>query len=358
MVRISDVLKQEGQFPESEPPKTPAEQKEESQESSEKIEKKMVEESQTNKTIPQLQISPEDPAKIYTNAVGIIKDILDKVKSDTHIDLRRTYEIVEIMADYIILGNKGLLSYITNYSEEDNYLYTHSVNVCILAMEVAFGLGYNRSRLLELGLGALLHDIGMTKVIDIANQPRPLNEHEFAEIKKHPIYSADILTKIKGIEKGVIAISEQTHERLNGKGYPKGIKNDYIHEYAKITAVVDIYEALIHPRSFRKAISSREALKELLNISSSGGLDHSIIKLLIDRIGLYPVGSWVELNTGEIGKVISLNKNSPLRPKINMIFNANKERLNQIKLIDLSQCTDIFIKCNINPQDLTLNLEG
>ncbi|MCX5703147.1 MAG: HD-GYP domain-containing protein, partial [Candidatus Omnitrophica bacterium] len=170
--------------------------------------------------------------------------------------------------------------------------------------------------------------------------------------------SSDILNKIKDIQEEVLFVIEQTHERLNGKGYPKGIKGEQLSEYAKIVAVVDVYEALTHSRPHRKAFSPHGAIKELLTMNSSSKLfDAALLKVLINRIGIYPVGSWVELNSGEIGKVASANDDSPLRPKVNIIFGPDRKRLAQIKIVDLVIRSNLFIKRTIDPKELNLQLE-
>lgn len=386
MVRISDILKQRGQIPE--PDRSGKEKKEEKLASSqeqplkeesrgyaEKIEEKSAEaegvqftkamaqeeptaekEMQLVGAMHQLHINPEESHRIYNHALEVIKEILNKSQSDNPVDLREAYEITKNITDRLILGDKELILLTTNYSE-DNYLYAHSVNVCILSIYVGLGLGYNKSNLHELGIGALLHDLGMMKVMGVACEPRLLDEREYEEIKKHPLYGIDILSKLKNIQEGTISIIKQVHERLNGKGYPDGIKGDQMHEYSKIVAVIDVYEALTHPRSYRKALESHEAIKELLTINASGLFEILILKVLINRIGIYPAGSWIELNTSEIGKVVLVNEDSPLRPKVNIIFGPDKERLPQIKSIDLTMRPNLFIKRSINPQELNLNFE-
>lgn len=114
---------------------------------------------------------------------------------------------------------------------------------------------------------------------------------------------------------------------------------------------------MTHPRAYRKAHQSHEAVKEFLDINYSGLFETEIIKILIKRVGLYPVGGWIELNTGEIGKVILSNEDSPLRPKVNIIFGPEKKRLSEIKSIDLSRHPSIYIRRSINPQELNLQLE-
>lgn len=389
MVRISDILKQKGKFPEAndspiekkkeekpthipasgEPPeeKRPVYKQKEETRGSEgtQIAKIMggakseaEKEMQIVKAMHQVQLDPEESARAYQRAMDIIKEILDtKQKSpDSISDLKEAYEIVKIIVDRMVLGDKELIILTARFSD-GSYLYAHLVNVCILSVDIGLYLGYNKSKLNELGLGAYLHDLGMAEMMAIAGQPRRLNTKEYKKIKQHPIYGGDMLSAVKNIHEEVIAIVKQEHERVNGSGYPEGLKDDQIHEYAKIVGVVDVYEALVHPRSYRDALNPHDAIKELLSMNSSMLFETKILKLLINRVGLYPVGCWVELNTGEIGKVCMPNEDSPLRPKINIIFSPEKTKLPQMKSMDLSQHTNLYIKRSINPQELGLKFE-
>lgn len=381
MVRISDILRQ-GKFPEPDDrPKGKKEKEQPSeerpQEGSEKTGEKSTEgiqfskamsqeepgaekekETEVAKAMRQMQLDSEESRKIYNQALEVIKKILNKKnpESATIEDLREAYEIVKVIIDRTVLGDKELISLAVN-STDNNYLYAHSVNVCILSTDLGLALGYNKSKLNELGLGALLHDWSMMKVIDITKQPRTLTESEFAEVKKHPIYNSDVLSRIKNIQEGIIYIAKEHHERFDGSGYPGGLKDDEMNKYSQIVALVDVYEALTHCRPHRKATEPNEAIKELLAMNASGLFDKEIIKLFLNRIGLYPVGSWVELNTDEIGKVILSNEDFPLRPKVNIIFGPKKEKLASMKFIDLSQSTNLYIKRAIKPSELNLKLE-
>jgi len=376
MVRMSDILKQRGNFPEPSKPKKDKEEKPAStpKEPTENMEEKATQgipftkaiaenkpksEKETHmvKTMRQMQLNPEELQRIYNQALEVIRDIFNKPKSqDTPLDLTQAYKVVEEIVDRIVIRDKEIIS-LTTFCSEDNYIYSHSINVCILSVYVGLGMGYNKSKLNELGLGALLHDLGMMNVLDISQQQRTLSEAEFTEIKKHPNYTSELLNRIKNVEEGIIYVVQQTHERINGTGYPAGITEDQIHEFAKIVAVADVYEALTHPRPYRKAMSPHDGVKELLNMSYSGLLDGGkIIKILINEIGIYPVGDWVELSTGEIGKVVLGNPDWPLRPRVNVIFGADREMLEEIKPIDLSYTLNIFIKKSVDPKTLNLKL--
>lgn len=405
MVRISDILKYKGNLPEPEPPKRkepeakvpPAEETREKSGDERTVEKKAVEKEadsrqrpavelpakekpvvenvqvskamadresdaesqmQVVKAMHEVQFRPEESRRIYSRGLTAIKDILAKIQSQSgDIYIREAEEAVRDIVDHIVLGDKELILLTINHSE-DNYLYGHSVNICILSIELGLGLGYNKSKLNELGMAALLSDIGMSKIADIARQSRPLSEQEHVDIRKHPGWGSEMLkNKIKNIQDYVIRVCEQVHERIDGTGYPKGLRNGDICEYAKIVSAVDVYEALTHPRPYRKANEPSDAVKELLTMAASGSFETEIVKMLINRIGLYPVGSWVELNTNEIGKVVSANYNYPLRPRINVIFGPDKEKLPNIKTVDLARHATFYIKHSISPQKLNLNPE-
>ncbi len=377
MVRISDILKLGGGFPEPEPPgkkKSEEPAKEKPTEHARKEESGATQgasisnamtgsegeaekEMQVASAMHHIQLDPEESKRIYQRAMEIIKEIFDKIKSEAIApNLKEAEEIVKVITDRIVLGDRELVTISVSCSE-NNYLYEHAANVCILSIDIGLGLGYNKSRLNELGLAAFIHDIGMTKVMDIIQQPRRLNEQEFAEIKKHPIYGFDILSEIENIQEAIIQVVKQEHERLQGTGYPEGLKDEQIHEYAKIVAIVDVYEALVHPRSYRGAITPHGAIKELLSMNSTRLFETRILKVLIDRIGLYPVGCWVELNTGEIGKVASPNKDTPLKPNVNIVFSPEGKKMPQMELIDLSQHANVYIKHSINPQETDLKFE-
>ena len=165
-----------------------------------------------------------------------------------------------------------------------------------------------------------------------------------------------ILSSIKELPEAVIQAIKETHERMDGKGYPKGIKGGELSEYARIIAIADTYEAAIHSRVYRR--SPHEVIKEMLS-SASGSFDGRVLKAFINLIGIYPAGSYVELNSAEIAKVISSNDNFPLRPVVHIIFDSNRKRLNEPRLINLAKQFNLYIKDQLSDEDvLRLTKEG
>ncbi len=295
------------------------------------------------------RIGRPEPEEIYQELIALIKDVLAKGARNKPIEGKEIVAKISRLVDQIALAGDELMGLIGR-STPDNYLYGHSVNVCILSIGVGLGLGYNKSRLNELGVSSLLHDVGMIKVIDIAQQPRGLSKKEYEAIKEHPIYGVEILEKARDLTKVAIYVVHEQHERMTGAGYPRGLKDDEINEYARIVGLVDAYEAMTHPRPYRKKFLPYETAKEILKDKAL--FDPQVLKALIEQIGIYPVGSWVKLNTDEIGRVVRLTKAFPLRPTVNVIFGPDGRKLAEVKSVDLTRHLTLYIKKPLDNSEL------
>jgi len=348
MVRMSDILKKKMEtagfpLPEDNPLGSPQDLNQgpgEHKPQEMKIAKAMKE-TQPDKAISQ---------SLYLNGMSLAKEILHNVKSAEPIDLVSVKDLVAKITDHLLLGDKELLSLFYENSQE-NYLYAHVINVLILSIDLGLALGFNKSKLNELGLAAFLHDIGMSKLEEIYLQPRSLSEEEYNQIKQHPFQGAEILTQLKDISETITLAVRQEHERMNEKGYPQGLNGTQISEYARIIGLIDVYEALTHERSYRKKYLAHEAIKELLSNSASL-FDQATLRVLINQVGLYPIGSWVELNTNEIGKVITNNEEFPLRPVIKLIFDNAGLRLLEPRVVNLAKQLNLIVKKPLSDEEV------
>lgn len=291
----------------------------------------------------------------YLMGIQLIKEAFLDIENLKPVNLVQIEEWANEIVNCLISGGAELLNLFYGYTSE-NYLYDHMVNTAIMSIEVGLGLDYNKSQLNELCLAAFLHDIGMIKVGKLEMQPRRLSEEEYDRIKNHPLYGADILSKIKDIPDAVIYVVREQHERQDGSGYPHGLKNGKISEYARIVAIVDVYEALTHNRSYRKKISPHEAIKEL--IANDSLFDPLMLKVLVKKTGVYPISSWVELNSNEIGTVTMNNEGFPLRPVLQVLFDTKWNRLKNSRCIDLSKQFNLFIKKVITDEELAKEIKG
>lgn len=271
--------------------------------------------------------------EIYKEALSLIKEILH----GQTIKGRELKQLVTRIINRLLMKDVLLLSLVDRPTPAEDYLCAHSVNTCILAIQVGLGLGYNKSKLTQLGLAAILHDVGMFRVLDIVSQPTKLTSQEYSRVKEHSLQGAKLLSQVEDIDREMPqAVAGEHHERHDGRGYPQGLEGKQINEYARIVGLVDVYEALTHQRSYREKMQAHQALKKV--VDGSGNLFHpEVVKGLINQLTIYPMGSLVELSSGEIARVATPNKGFLLRPVVNIIFDREGKRLAERRSIDLSR---------------------
>ncbi len=276
----------------------------------------------TIKEIKQNFMALEKSRKLNTGAVkSLVDNILDE-----------------------ILYNSNVLVSLTDIQAFDDYTYGHSVNVCVLSIMTGITMGYNALKLRELALGALLHDIGKTKIDkSIINKPDDLTKAEYEEIKRHPQYGFDILRDYPEISLLSAHVAFQHHERWDGRGYPRGMTGENIHEYARITAAADVYDALMADRPYRPSYTVSQALTVLKRMAGIH-LDKNVVLALIANIAVYPIGTLVELNTGNIGVVVDINKEYPTKPVLRIVYDMIARKVVAPHEIDLSKLTSVLIR--------------
>ncbi len=222
-------------------------------------------------------------------------------------------------------------------------IISNMVNVAILATKLGMGIGYQREALIGLALAGLLHDVGMLQLPEsLLSNPGKLNEADRAQVRQHPEIGFQMLSKL-GAQYGWLAqVAWQEHERWSGQGYPRGLKGEQIHEYARIIGIVDIFDALMSPRPYRQRMLPHEAIRELLTAEKTA-FPGTIIKVLVQQFSLFPLGTIVQLNTGEVGVVTQLNARYPLRPVVSVNQGAGGPGSGAAKSVDLSATTLVHI---------------
>lgn len=384
MVRISDILKKMKQYqgkPEEEPkitpPRKPAPSDKEKLEPEEIEEKKGIpakdhvtfieamkkgkeperpDEAHIHEVVKKAIPEKGEGQNIYNDAVECCKKMATAYSEGTaEVEKDAFVNIAGRIADYILFGGEELLSLVhAPYSDVENYRIYDLVDTGIIAGHIGACLGYNKSKLIEVIIVGLLHDVGMFKDLDFVNQPRKLNAEEWNELKNHPERYTAYLESLTAFSEEVIKGILNHHERVSGEGYPHGLSADEINEYGHVVAVADAYEAMIHYRPHKnKVMSPNEVIKGIISLKEVL-FNSNVIKALIEAIGVYPVGSWVEINTGEICRVLSTNENLPLRPVISVVFDRNKERLKKIHTIDLKSNPSLYIKRPVEENELKL----
>ncbi|BBH21800.1 phosphodiesterase [Paenibacillus baekrokdamisoli] len=227
----------------------------------------------------------------------------------------------DIMQDLITREN--VMVNLTNIQVADGYLFQHSVNVAILAGIMGLAKGYNRNQLEELGMGALLFDIGMTRLPkELLSKTSPFSSAERIAMEKHTEEGFNIIRAQHDISLLSAHCAFQHHERYNGSGYPRQLKGDAIHEYAQIIAIADVYDALTSPRPYRKRHTPSEAI-EFLFAAGNTYFELELIKTFCKHISIYPVSTTVKLSSGQIG-VVALNNPLALhRPIVRILREAD-----------------------------------
>ncbi|GAA4712325.1 HD-GYP domain-containing protein [Brevibacillus fulvus] len=242
-----------------------------------------------------------------------------------------------------LMGNPQILVHLANISTFSGSMYYHAVNVSVLATAVGMSLGYNRNQLLDLGIGAMLHDIGKIELPpELLKKETRWTEEEMEIAKQHTIHGFNILRKQHDISLLSAHIALQHHERLDGSGYPQGLSGKKIHEYAQIVAICDIYDSLTSPKPWRKRYMPQDALEYLLG---SGGylFEHRLVQAFRDHIAIFPVGSGVVLNTGETGVVCRVDPKYCQRPTVRVMKDGRGNDVRMPYEVDLKEELTKFI---------------
>jgi len=219
-----------------------------------------------------------------------------------------------------LLNSHGLVGYLSDVKGYDDYTFHHSINTTIVALVIGMAFGYNEAQLQELGLGVLMHDVGKIKIApDLLNKKDALTTEEFEEIKRHTTYGYEILRRNDdfGLLSAHVALQHQ--ERWDGSGYPRRLKKQDIHEYARIAAVADVFEALTSNRPYRDALEPYQAYEYILAYSGIY-FDPRVLEAFAKGVAIYPNGSGVILSNGLRGNVIKQNPGYPHRPYVRMFY--------------------------------------
>ncbi|NLP41540.1 MAG: HD-GYP domain-containing protein [Veillonellaceae bacterium] len=285
-------------------------------------------------------------------AVSLMQKSFDDLKSTASIKIEQFEQAAKSIVDEVITNRQALV-HLTDIRTYDNYTFGHSVNVCILSTVTGLQLGYSKSKLQTLALGALLHDVGKAFVpLEILNKPSHLTDDEMAVMRKHTETGFNVLRKqIEQIPLLAAHVAFQHHEKQNGSGYPRGLDGDHIHEFAKIVSIADVYDAVTADRPYRSCMPAHDAY-ELVVALSDIHFDPDILTTFLGNIALYPIGSFIALNSGEIGVVTNVISKLPTRPIVKVITDTDCKLLAQPYELDLTAELTIVVDSVLSEKDL------
>jgi putative nucleotidyltransferase with HDIG domain len=270
----------------------------------------------------------EKAKEVHRESIQTARVALEAIRKNQKFSVQKIERAAEGIVESILRNPDALVS-LSQIKGYDEYTYVHSVNVGVLVTALANALGYSRERLVQVGTGGLLHDVGKMRVPErILNKPGKYTDEEFNVMKKHPLLGLEIANQKKGISDISKAIIIEHHERFNGQGYPHGLKGEQIREVGLISAVADVYDALTSDRIYRAAWPPQKALGLIFQ-----GCDIEYSRYIVERftkhLGIYPVGSFVQLVSGELGVVTQLNRDNLLTPKVLILFDELGQRMKE-----------------------------
>ncbi|NVK22543.1 MAG: HD-GYP domain-containing protein [Kangiellaceae bacterium] len=259
--------------------------------------------------------------KIYEASHQHLTRVMDAVKNDTAIDLEESRALVSQCVTSI-LANPNAMFWLSRIKSQDEYTAEHCLRVSIMA--IAFGkvLNFTQAELELIGLAGMLHDVGKMKVPNsILNKPDRLTPDEFKLMQEHSVLGYIFLKQHGGIEDAVCDVAHSHHERIDGKGYPRQLNASAITLFSKVIAIVDAYDAITSDRVYKKGLTPLEALGILFKERDSH-FDRELVEKFIQMVGIYPPGSLVEMTNGETGIILAANTDQKLKPKIEIILDA------------------------------------
>ena len=292
--------------------------------------------------------------QLHDRTCDYVNGIFQSLNKGGQLDIDSVKVVVSDLVESII-SDPDTMIWLSHLKDKDEYTAIHSVNVCILSLTFGRTIGLSESELNILGLGALLLDIGKSKIPnEILKKPGELSDNEFLLMKAHAFLGYAILEESKQTPKETLEIILNHHERLNGKGYPNGRHGEEISKFTRIVSIVDVFDAMTSDRCYQDAFQPQHALNEIYNMAPEE-LDQDLVEDFIKCIGIYPVGSIVELNTGHTAVVVKLNEINRLKPIIGLVLNRKKEPYEIIKMLNLS--SDVWQKSSGSKVEIVKILE-
>ncbi len=254
---------------------------------------------------------------VYQEAKRVVKDVLSSARFGEALKVDAVRKVAEEVVESVLRNTRALVS-LSRLKSYDEYTFQHSVNVGVLAVSLGRRAGLKEEDLYRLSFGALLHDIGKMRVPErILNKPGKLTPEEFEVMKKHTILGFKILADQEGVDGGEVLPALEHHERISGEGYPLGKKNGAISLFGRISAIVDVYDAITSDRVYHKGLTPYEALSRMYSWVDRD-FDKKLFEIFVKTVGIYPVGSVVVLSNGMIGIVEKQNPNL-LRPVVKVV---------------------------------------
>ena len=270
----------------------------------------------------------------HSGALDQVMNALAAIRRGEEISMPDLEVVTGAMVDSV-LRNSTAMSLLVRMQEKDDYTSSHALAGSIWALVFGRHLGLDRESLSAVGLGGLLLDVGKTKLPEqLLNKSGELTDVERAHINTHVELGLEIIRRAGNVDNRVLDMVATHHERYDGSGYPRGWKGNQIPIFGRIGGIVDSYAAMTSDRSYARAMSSYDAMREFKALSDMQ-FQAEMVEQFIQAIGIFPAGTLVELNTGEIGVVLKENQFSRLQPELVIILDSDKQQKQELEIVDL-----------------------
>lgn len=294
---------------------------------------------------------PENQKKLakkrFFKTLSVAQETMESAKIGRSINTVKSKRAIQFLIDQLIKNETNLMS-LTAIKNFDEYTFAHSVNVCILSVSLGARLGLSKRKLSELGFAALFHDVGKVKLpLSVVNKPGELSEEEWEEIKKHPVFGVKTLLSKRSLDRfstRAMVVSFEHHLKLDLSGYPQlSFKKD-LNLFSRIVTIADVYDSMTSGRVYaRTPLTPDEALRRMLG-NERKTFDPVLLKVFINMLGIYPVGSLVILDTGEVGVVMKANPTELSRPEVAIIADkaGKKDKTETVDLTKIDEKTEKY----------------
>ncbi|MFB0980279.1 MAG: HD-GYP domain-containing protein [Alteromonadaceae bacterium] len=307
----------------------------------------------SNKSLILLEITRAK--ELFNESKNIQRQIFADAQQGRELNLTPVIDITNKTID-TIFKNADALACVINIRIKDEYLLEHSVSVSVLMTIFARFLKIDKAIIQQLSVGAFLHDVGKIHIPDrILNKPGKLTDAEFTVMKSHVNHSIKIIESTPGISELSLEVAALHHEKLDGKGYPFNMPKEKITQYGRMIAICDIFDALTANRCYKDGYSHLKSFNILRSLAKKNHLDERLVDLFIKCMGVYPVGSLVELSSNKLAIVESRNDGDPTNPNVRSFYNALDGQYVMAEDIDLSSDKDFIVK-GVRADDFDLDM--